>query len=72
MNKPVKATHVIAHIFKVRALLIGVLQRTMHLFKRLGGVVSCNTLRLNVIKQMPDKVHFGEVPIPRAVFLVFV
>ena len=42
----------------------------MHLLEGLGGEILRDALRLNVIKQVPNEVHFGEVPTPLFVLLI--
>ena len=60
-----------AHVFEIGDSEIRLTQRAVHLLEGLAGVISSDALRLDIIQEVFDLMHFGEVPTPLLVFLTY-
>ena len=55
-------THLLAHIFEICDPCVSLPQRAVHLLEGLRGVVSGNTFRFDIVEEVLNKMHLGEVP----------
>lgn len=62
MNSDSEVTYLFSEVLEICAILIGIFQWAMHFLIRLGAVVSRNTFRLDVVKEMGRKMFLGKIP----------
>lgn len=63
-------TYLAGYIFEIGDRYIRLPKRAVHFLKGLRSEVSGNTLGFNVVPQVLDQVHFGEITLPPFVILI--